>query len=260
MISTACETLYTDVFKYPGKRRGRVLQCADLELLKNEPSFTQWTNEFGSSTLLLTGNNYDQFGKGVGLCWLSTAALAIKQNVETEGLVLFHSACRSENSKRIQSRESFSNILNSFVCQILQWDETFFEKVCTRVEQELKDPTWTSPSPAKRHRIQGDLLISLLNSWTGSKTIYMIIDRLDKFDGEPDDNPYDLIREILRIISKTACTIKLVIIADSLVWGDDNKEIMAQWKDLRGDPELTWARISSIYTRVRWHQPQIGRI
>jgi hypothetical protein len=260
IISTACEKLYADVFKYPGKRRGKALQQADIEMLKREKLFDQWNEESGSSTLLLTGHNFDQFGKGVGLCWLSSAALIIKQNVVNEGQILFYSACRDEDSKRRLTREPFSNILSSFVCQIVQWDEKFFEKSFKHVEQELQDPAWTSPSVAKRHQIQCDLLISLLNSWTGSTRIYLIIDRLDKFDGAFDGNPYDLIREILCIVSKTACEVKVVITADSLVWRDGDTEIISQWKDWRGDPELKSDKIAPIYLHTRWHQPEIRRV
>jgi hypothetical protein len=259
MISTACKNLYADAFQYPGKRRRKALQPADIEMLKREEFFDQWNKEPGSSTLLLTGHNFDQFGKDAGLCWLSSATINIRQDVAEEGQILFYSACRDETSKRIITREPFSNIMSSFVYQVLQWDEMFFEKSFTYVEQELKDQAWTSPSVEKRHRIQGDLLIWLLNSWTESTRIYMIIDRLDKFHGEPDDNPYDLIYEILRIVSKMTCKVKVVITADSLVWGDSDKEINSQWKNWRGDPELTWAKIASIYSRARWHQPEIGR-
>lgn len=249
MISTACENLYADAFKYPGKRRGKALQPADIGILKREGLFDQWNEGPCSSTLLLTGHNFDQFGKGAGLCWLSPATVTIKQNVAKDGQILFYSACRDENSKRTLTREPFSNILSSFACQVLQWDEKFFEKSFTYAEQELKDPAWTSPSVGERHRIQCDLLISLLNSWTGSTRIYMIIDRIDKFDGQPDDNPYDLIREILRIVSKTTCKVKVVITADSLVWRDSDKEIVSRWRDWRGDPELTWTKIASIYSQ-----------
>ena len=259
MISTACENLYADAFQYPGKRRGKALQPADIEMLKREEFFDRWNTEPGSSTFLLTGHNFDQFGKGVGLCWLSSATIAIRQNVAEEGKILFYSACRDETSKRTTTREPFSNILSSFVCQVLLWDEKFFETSFTYVEQELKDPAWTSPSVGERHLIQCDLLIWLLNSWMGSTRIYMIIDRLDKFDGEPDDNPYDLIHEILYIVSKTTSDVKVVITADSLVWRDTDKEINSQWKNWRGDPDLTWGKISSIYSRTRWHQPEIGR-
>lgn len=259
MLSKACEDLYADAFEYPGTRRGKALQQADIDMLKREVSFCQWNEESGPSTLLLTGHNFDQFGKGVGLCWLSSAALAIKQNIGNGDRVLFYSACRDEDSRRTPAREPFSNILSSFICQCLQWDERFFEKSFKQVEQELKDPVWRSKSVEDRHHIQRDLLISLLNSWTGSRAIYMIIDRLDKIDSDPDDNLYDLIREILLIVSKTTCAIKLVITADSLHWESGDKEIKSRWKDWRGDPDLAWDKVASIHSHVRWHQPEIGR-
>lgn len=260
IISAACESLYADAFKYPEKRLGRTLQEADIELLRKENLFDRWNDEPGCSTLLLTGHNFDQFGKGVGMCWLSSAALVIKKNVIGQGQILFYSGCRNEDSKRSFAREPFSNILSSFVCQIVQWDENFFEKSFKQVQQEVEDPAWTSPSAEARHQVQSDLLISLLNSWTKSTRVYLIIDRLDKFGGESDDNLYDLIREILRIISNTTLEIKLLIIADSLIWGDDDKQAMSQWKDWRGDPDLKWDKISSLHLRTRWHQPEIHAV
>lgn len=216
LIFTACERLYSDAFHHPGKRRRKFLQLANLELLKRQGFLNQWNKGPDSSTLLLTGHNFDQFGKGVGLCRLSSATINIKRHVANEDRILFYSPCRDEISKRTVTREPFSNILNSFVHQALKWDEKFFEKSFSYVEQELKDSAWTSSSVEKKHRIQCDLLIWLLNSWSESTRIFMIIDRLDKFDAGPDDNPYDLIYEILRIISRTTGTVKLVITADSL--------------------------------------------
>lgn len=254
-ILQACQNLYADAFAVSVRRgsKGILLQQADVHLLRQDDYFDRWHDDPQSSLLLLTGENFDNYNKGSGLCWLSCATLSVVKHLPIDSQVLFYSGCRDEDSRWPSQKETIGNIFTSFVFQILQWDKAFFLEHYKTVEQTLKRPTWRSTEREVKLQQRIDLMISLLDSWTRSKRIYMVIDRIDKFEHEPEDTPEDLIEEILAAVGKMNREVKVFIVGSSLTCLNSDEKLNTQRRIWHRKSDLTIFK-DRIYGRGGWRQ------
>jgi hypothetical protein len=258
IIIKSCQSLYRDAFKVSARKRGKdkLLQQADVNLLRKEVLFDRWHDDPRSSLLLLTGENFDNYETGSGLCWLSSATLDLVEHLLKDWQVLFYSGCRDEDSRWAEVKETIANIFTSFVFQILKWDEEFFMTHFKTVEQRLKNPSWKSTELEEQLRNRTDLVIFLLNSWTKSERIYFVIDRIDKFGHGPDDTPEDLIEEILRVVGRINHEVKVFIVASSLICLGTDDKINMQRTIWHAKPDLAIDK-GRIFSRGGWHQREM---
>ena len=225
-------------------------------MLRKEALFDRWHGDPCSSLLLLTGENFDNYEKGSGLCWLSSATLDLVEHLLKDSQVLFYSGCRDEGSRWAEVKETIANIFASFVFQILKWDEEFFLEYFKTVEQRLNNPGWKSTELEERLRSRTDLVVFLLNSWTKSKRIYFVIDRIDKFGHGPDDTPEDLIEEILQVVGGINHEVKVFIVASSLICLGTDDKINMQRTIWHAKPGLTIDK-ERIFGRGGWRQREV---
>lgn len=131
-----------------------------------------------------------------------------------------------------------------------------------QVELELDKVASISDSGAQNLQIGSDLVESLLTSWTKPKRVYLIIDRIDLFDGGPDFDTLDLIEQILKVISKVKAEVKVCIVACSLtcVGLDRDDKVNEQWKTWRSLPENQEIGLDKLVPvfKAGWHQQERG--
>ena len=253
-----CKALHANAFAKAVRKKGtRQLQQISLELLSNFDLYKSSKDINESSVLILSGSNFDLYQAGLYLCWLSPVTTEIaevyrsRHRSEGPSRVLFHSACRNEESRFSNRKEPFNVCLSRFIIEILRWDDEYFSRSRQIIEDNIKD------SDCQRV----ETLKALLKGWQGSDEVCIIIDRLDRIaplDGgkETDEEVSDLLETILEVVSTASCKIRLVVTVDASGWPQVKKDadLEERWNVWKNRNNLQPYTLSC---KIDWRQSEL---
>lgn len=184
------------------------LQEITLEELEKQSQYISWKESPKSSLLVLSGYNFSTYNKGYGLCWLSPAALQVAAAFSSNPIAFYTARSGTRSPKR-----SARGALSSTLLQLLNADRELCADRYEYVKREVSDAQGQSLTISAC----AECLTNVISA-SGRTPIYILLDRVELFyDIEIKDFLFEL-RDIVRQATKT---VKILVIADSLEWKDE---------------------------------------
>jgi hypothetical protein len=250
------ERLFCQIPLQRGRKRN--LQQISIKLLDSDNKYSSWINANHSSLFLLSGNNYTDYTTGRGLCWLSPVAIEIAESLPESIPLAFYSTQwkRSEGYSIIE--EPFSRLLAAVTHQILNWDPHFFSAYYETVSS-VYQASGDQNVPHKEHQ---ELLVKLLTVWRATEggPGFILIDRIDDVLADEGDSPagahiFHFVRDMLDVIRSPGRELKILIIADSSGWRQEEHEFERyQYKPMENN-----LKPRSFHCKLKWQQAARSR-
>lgn len=237
-LLASAEKLLKDSFALSRRRAGLRnlnLQQITLEELEGQNEYVCWKEKPESAILVLSGYNFDNSTSGSGLCWLSPAALQVAATLPRKSFAYY--TARKELGFTAGSP---STALSSLAIQLLSADNDLCAREHASIIRETKP---------HGNDIPMEKSAKLLKETIGSSTqssIHIILDRVDLF---PENQQHDLLLELVRIVRHSRNVIKILVVADSLIWR--NYECLLSMSQ---GGFLVHSSENILFLKLRWHQ------
>lgn len=247
---TSCAQVCRDAFGLSPRFRGsKKLQTLGISGLEKQQPYLAWKNCNHSSLLLLSGENFDNYEAGEGLCWLSPAAFEVTTAlIGLKSRLAFYSTRRSPGHRYIATKESKEKLIAAIILQILHWDSGLFGTMYDGVKRTAQGLT-AKENPFEEQKL---LLIRILNQWTNPGHVYIIMDRIDGFEDSP---VLDVVEALLDVIQEARIIVKILAVAHSAFW----KRAEKQCHDTDGRLLSSGRRLkeNQFLYKVCWKQEEI---
>lgn len=187
--------------------------------------YRNWRNSIRGGILYISAVNHPD-AESTNSLWLSLAMSELA------------STTRQEDSKTIfytveNVRDTPHTMMSNIVCEVLEWDMTFFAE-----HKHLVHPESVARLSSKG--LIPDLATELLNRWSRShpdESFYLVIDRVDKWlrnDGDLVEGQWKEAMETFFGWTSSLKGLKICMLAEQSRWGKDVNDILrlmcARWR------------------------------
>ncbi|CAG8955734.1 hypothetical protein HYFRA_00011000 [Hymenoscyphus fraxineus] len=219
----------------------------NCNLLHETTEYQEWVSSSHSCLLFLSGTTAAEGRKFRNWThsWLSPIAIYITQDLARKNLPVAFFCCHPSMESKIFS---VNQIISSVVLQILAKEPQILRDKAVQFLSIAQTELYRNSENSKQHvRAVLKLLEDVLAAVKALGPIFIVLDRLDQYEGKFSF----LMDELVRLVGKSTCHVKLVVIADtSLRRGEWHPEYLS-------DENIDMDRI---FVRQGWNQRKLTNL
>ncbi|KAH0543405.1 hypothetical protein FGG08_002263 [Glutinoglossum americanum] len=193
------------------------------ELLNEEETYLDWLNSADSCLLILSGITMAEGrlqGGAATYSWLSPATVFIAEKAQSEKRLLAYFCCHPE--LRAEDHPLAQDVISHLAYQLLvQRPEILrykYSSFCSIAQER-----WQSTDPKISVKLMARLLretLMELEKLGDTKTVYIVLDRLDQCEwtsaAKPKCKIRDVLDELAKLVADENCSVKVAIVTGAM--------------------------------------------